>query len=468
MVARYSEEELFTPMMQQQTPFKDPNLADFYTRMGERTLENAKDVASKQVEASRIANQATIDANEKLFGALGNAPRAFLESKQQKQDIELKRAAAEREKAQSEESLAGARQTREFGAQMQPAALKQAQAGGRLTETQAAGAEAEQRIAQAPATGPGALPGETNQQYNARSQQAITKLNQENIALQNAGMTTENSQKIARNQREIEAHKQNIAATRAGIAATEVGTKVAQAGLTANENAARIAALSARLQVAKNDAESAAILAQMDKEGITPGQKAQALQAAKTAGTSQKVIEQALAAGNPETQRTYKAMDDAETYVRTSAALKSALDKFKSSPTFGDADKVSLEKISETLRASGKPAAADRIVKMVDVLSGMNQVTRSARATVVIGDVIEELATDLDERNKVNQNDPKIQKAVEMLRSTRNEVSGLSPAGRNLTNPFSNPSAPVQGAPVNMPVVPAGAMPRTQQKVGKR
>jgi hypothetical protein len=464
---RYSEEELYTPM-QQQTAFKDPNLADFYTRMGERTLENANKTIDKQVEASRIRNQATIDSNEKLFGALGNAPRAYIDAQDRQQNMELKRAAAEREKAQSEESLLGMRQNRETAEEMRPVNLANARNTGRLTETQAAGAESELKIAQAPATGPGALPGETNQQYNARSQQAINKLNQENLALQNAGMTTENSQKIARNQREIEAHKQNIAATKAGIASTEVGTKVAQAGLTANENAARIAALSARLQVAKNDAESAAILAQMDKEGITPGQKAQALQAAKTAGTSQKVIEQALAAGNPETQRTYKAMDDAETYARTSVALKSALEDFKKTSVFGSADTVPLEKISNTLRSTGNIAAADRLTKMIDVLSGTSQFTRSDRATVEIGKYIEELADDLQARNDVNQNNPKITEAIKMLRSTRNEVSGLSPAGRNLTNPFSNPSVPVQGAPINTPVVPAGAMPRSQQKVGKR
>jgi hypothetical protein len=481
-MVRYSEEDMYHPM----AAYQGPDLAGFYQDVGQRSLQNSQQTQEMLNRAAETRAQGRIKSGETLFGALGNLPGQAINSYEKVQDMKDKAEQRRQRAEQSEEALASSRQTREFAAEKQPFDVKSTKAQSDVAETAAAQSKRQEEFETAAATAKDAQPGETNAAYRQRKETELAGLNVETQKLNNelAKSNNENTKAQLKIQlANLELQRQqtaaSIKATEASTALTGVQTKVAQTELAKGINDQQVAQYTARLLAPKSEAEVAQVIKTMEKEGATPGQIGQAIQKMREAKLNNQLVQNAINAASPQYQATIRAQTDSETYARTAASLASNLKQFKNSSTFGADDKGPIEAIIKTLENQGKQAEADRLRSRFEYLGGLNQVTRSDRAAGIINDFIGELEQDLLSRPTIDRNDPAVQAAVQSLRNTRMEISGISlPTNKNPFMPnFGTDSITPGGAtpgPYSAPagsgplVPPIGATPRGVVKVGNK
>jgi hypothetical protein len=452
----------YTPL---QRAFVDPNLAQFYSGLGQQSLENFQKFQDQQTATAQMRAQAESDRAEKMWGTIGNVPGQVIEG-YQKVDK------AKRDRALSEEQLAASRQSRAEQAAMAPVALETAKAGSKTAQTEAAKQarmeEAETAIVQAK----DAYPGEQKFAYRERKAQDLQNLQAEAQRLEMRLANSRDEREKRQLAANLEQNRASIAATNASIGATQASTaltktqgELATTELAATKKSQKVAEMTARLLAPQDAIEVTRIIKTMEAEGATPGEVGLAIQGMKSAKVNQQLVENAINAASPAYQATIRAQNDAETYSRTATSLVQNLKAFKDAPTLGDADKGPMEAIVQTLRSQGKNAEADRLGKYIEVMSGMDQATRSQRATQIIGSFIDELASDLAARPGAAQNDPILKKAMASLSQARQGVAGINmPQNRN---PFGGGLTPTPGTTAPVPVLPAGVTPRSTRKVGK-
>ena len=452
--------------------FVDPNLANFYASLGQQSLENYRKTQDEITESAKMQAQGEIDRARSMRDATKNIIPEAIDEYYKAQDRGQK-------KALSEEQLASSKQARAEQAAMHPVALKTAEATAKTAETQASSTKRMEEAETALVQAKDAYPGEQMAQYKQRKSLELEQLKNDaqRLEIKLAGSRDEREKKQL--QASLEQARASIAATNASIAATQASTaltktqgEIATTELAASRKSQKIKELAARLSAPRNPEEVATIIQTMEKEGATPGEIGLAVQESKNNKQQSQLVQQALNAGSPEVQRTIKAIDDAGIFTRTATSLAQNLKAFKNASTFGADASGPLESIVQTLRSQNKNAEADRLGKRIEILAGMDQSTRTQRASQIIGEYIDELASDLASRPGVNMSDPTMVQAMDSLSKARQSVAGMDSnvGNRNpfkgITNSYGMPSP--AGATSPSPMLPAGVTPRGGQKVGKR
>ncbi len=251
-----------------------------------------------------------------------------------------------------------AEQRAALGIRGQETALRRDEAGTRLADVQATGAERERAFLDSVATGPGARANETNQAYMLRMEQEGK--------LANLDLAKEQLQ-AAKEMRPLQA-----AQARAGIAASQASTDAQRIQTAQVKEDMEIKWLTAVATApAPGDLEklSPTLAAKVNSGEITPERAAQVIGNIKNAEAQKALQQQLVNNANPEYQdrisRTFAARDKADNYLSAIAEMETAIAENRANALF--TDDGARERFASMLDGIGMSTDAQKIRSGADL-----------------------------------------------------------------------------------------------------